>query len=666
MASTKGIPLAPLTGAFDPMSSPDEMASGTVRMRQNFQCVGEKKLRRGTGWEKLLNTSNYNNQDFHDQLLTFTDGSIRQPILTLFRAESTRKVRSLFLATQGKIAKLNGYSGNWQIIGDRFGGTLTTNASAPRFKVAQLGDYLAFTNNFDKPRYHILEQSQFEATPLINEFADLNAIGLSRAAVVWEWKNCLFFADVEMDGQRYGYRLLWSNYLDPIGFDPANAASITGRFDLDTKETILGGAPSANGFLIYTSHGIWEMTVVGGAASFAFRRAYNGEENQGVGLLKYPNTLLATSLGHIYLAENGPYSFNQYATAPVRTEWLYKSAQILYKSIDATNCQVHIAGQDGDEIFFFTADEGSPYHAPNIGLRVNLKYSMADKIDHGFTAILNFRPASIPTIRDFIVEHGICTLAGLAAAGYPYLKEGLPRPLPAPVAAFTPENFYTSVTQSINGKVTEDWTQSSPAVHSLCSLLAGARLDDFCLKCEGDTLLVAACSTDWCLKQLGRVFYRERCSNPTAVGSTTSDGYISAVGTYLLDGYESLMTFAPVYTDDSYVKADRFQLDYLSVPQDPPTLVCLRVGISAQVADSNEDTSRIVWFQHSCQPIKVLTNRTPAQHAQANTLPADFLQWVFERQGKILYFELSIDGTGGDATFSKVITAAKRIAAKNY
>lgn len=155
--ATKPITLSPLTGVLDLRSSPDLIPQGGVRMRQNLQTVAEGKLSRGTGWAKLLTKTGYNNSDFHDQLLTFGSG-IRQPITLLHEAQSFAGVRSLFAATQSRIFRLSEHGGNWKMLGSGFGGAASTSASAPRFRAARVGDYIAFTNDWDKPKYHILEQ----------------------------------------------------------------------------------------------------------------------------------------------------------------------------------------------------------------------------------------------------------------------------------------------------------------------------------------------------------------------------------------------------------------------------------------------------------------------------------------------------------------------------
>jgi len=667
-----GIPVAPLTGVLDVRSSPDAMPANSLRMRQNLQTVADGKLRRGTGWQKAFSgaITPYNNQDLHDQLLIFTGGVPRQPVTLLFEAESTRRVRHLLAAKQGAIFELNEWSGNWLVLGSGYGGTEVASAAATRFYATQLGDYLILTNDFDRPMVRLLEGASM-GDPLLEDIPDLATIGLSRAAVCWTWANCVFLADVEMDGQRFAYRLLWSNFLDPTGFDPGKVDSITGFKDLYTHERILAGRPTANSFLIYTTHGIWEMAVVGGEQSFAFVRRYNGEQNQGAGVLKYRNTLTALPDGHIYAAEDGLYSYSPYYLKPERLEWLHRSSGVLFDEIDEAHCDVHIGVMSRNELLLSFARKGAPNFCPDITLRTNMTYRVADVIDTGFTAFANYRSFRVPTIRDFIIERRICTLQGLADAGYPFGNEGLPNPLPEGTADFEPKSIYTLTPQTIGDVTTEDWEQAEADSDSLCALLGDFRMDELCRQCEGDTLLLAVSSRDWCIKQLGEVFYRERCTNPTAAGSTTGDGYASASGTFLLEGLDSILRFAPLYgpkndPNRSLVKVSSLTLDAIAMAQADPSVVSLRVGVSGMVADPNIEQGRIVWFQHSDQLLKWLTALTVAQHKARGTVPADLIGWRFERKGRVLYLELKIGGTGGDCELSGVVAEAELQAAQNY
>lgn len=657
-AQPKIIPSGALTGILDLRSSPEELVRGSLRMRQNLQTVGEGKLRRGSGWEKLLNkTSGYNNADFHDQMLSVSS-AIRQPVTMLFEAESSRKVRFLLAATQSVIAQLNAYSGAWTILGKGFGGQATTDGTAPRFKCARQGDYVVFTNDLDKVQYMVLEQPADTNGKFILPIDDMDVIGLSRARVIWCWHNCIFLANVEMDATRFGNRLVWSNFDDPTSFDPAKLNSITGFKDLYSHETILAGAPVGDVFCIYTTHGIWQMTVVGGEESFAFNRVYNGESNTSNDtrkcVLAYPNTLVNVHDGHAYLAIDGAYYFNPWTMVPDRPEWLHKATADLFDNIDTNACDAHIGIPWGDEVYFSIARKDAPNHLPDYTLRINKTYRAVDVVDAGFSAFCQFSPDQAQTVRDFIIENRICTLAGLTAAGYPYGPEGLPANPISPIADFAPDSFYTTITQTIGDVTTEDWNQANPSAHSLCTLLAGAVLDTICRECRGLPLLVGANSVDWCLKSLGTVFYRERCANPTAAGVTTADGYQSSVGSYLLDPITSIIRFPAVNIADSLSEFSQFEIKYLAVPQANPLPIGLRVGISAQPADSNATGDAIVWFTHRSQPLKLMTGKTMAEHIRDKTVPMERAHWHLWRVGRFIHIELSISGVGGDALFGSV------------
>ena len=1115
----KGIPVSPLTGVLDARSNPDALPQGSVRYRQNYQTVAQNTLRRGSGWTKLFSTTPYNNSDFHDQLLALS-GAMRQPVTLLFEANSTRGVRSLFAATQATIAQLNQNDGNWRIIGSGYGGDPVATGTARRFKCAQVGDYIAFTNDFERPVYHVLEQSPADGGALLNRFTDFDLIGLTRAKVVWAWHNCLFFADVEMDGDRIAYRLLWSNFKDPTSFDPAKLDSITGSKDLFDNEQILGGLPGlGNTFIIFTTQGMWEMSVTGNESSFGFRRIYNGEENKGVAVLKYPNTLVAVTNGQIYAAEDGIYLFNQYSGQPKRIEWLHRSTSLLYDTLDKSACDSHVAAMVNDEMLISVARIGAPNQLPDITLRVNMSYDVADIIDHGFSAFCGYRSYDVPTIRDFIIQNGICTLEALQDAGYGYGNEGLPSPLPDSTAPFQPLSVYTLTPQVIgtgdalgsaktvvevsrssnvatakvvahgystsdrvqiegisdpsfnnpnatitvvdvdhitypnkgpdltttaaavpfvrklgapvqataivlvDGTVTvkmnahgfstgqkvrvsprfggnpsvftalvsitvadvdtftypsgakvtdtqygmadivnaipahtpydwttggtphydnaqglvsgliyfyvpglnelklhlvgpntdlsstssftydgggidligvdnstfkfnyiynsatsappaagalrfnnatipsathlyvqrqdndgfdnsqklrnvqvndilrvqkhgdptifhtikvtnigkhnayydftftyvtgagtlvdtdpvdfssiptsetgklitasistglkvlvstvgpvltptlvsrndpdnvdvvtmtltahglltndliwvggisdtgfnafstpvvrivnlahptfsvtdanhftyvregnltdsksvsaptarkltntntsvEDWTRTNADSDSLCALLGNERLDDICRTCSGATLFVSASTQDLCLKQMGGVFYRERCANPTATGTTNDDGYTSSAGSYILDGYDSILRFAPMFTTapgQPYVQLSEFKMFYQDVGQQPPSTIGLRVGVSGQPKDPNITGCGMIWYQHSQKPITCLSNKTEAQHKATNTQPNQYAKWNLWREGRYLAIETTISGTNGDVTFTSVV-----------
>lgn len=654
----KGMPVAPLTGVLDLRSNPDLMPPGAVRMRQNLQTKGVSKLVRGCGWAKLLDGSGYNNQDLHDQLLTFSPGATRKPVTLLFPAEMPQGPRFLFAGTQSQIAILNEYSGDWRVLGSGFGGKDNPGPSAPRFKAAQVDAFVCFTNDFDPPQYHVLDSGVDQP---LNPFPDLYLIGVTRAAVCWSFHGCLFLADVVMDGQRFPNMILWSDYQNPTSFDPAKLNSITGQEFLNPGEQILAALPFGNTMVIYTNENIWSMTIVGGDQSFDFGVIYSGHDNRSVGLLKYPNTLVSVGDEHAYLAEDALYTFSPYYIKPTRPEWAHYSTPALYDTLDKSNCQVPVAHHHDCELFMSVPRVGAPGGMPDITLRFQLDWKVADIIDHGFSAFANYQSFSSPTIRDFAIQYGICTEAGLAALGYPMGQEGLPKPPVSPLVDSAPTCFYTTHTQTIDGVVVEDWTQPSADPNSLCAAMGDLSLDDFCRRCGADTIMVAASSQDWCLKDLGKVFYREQCLNPTGAGTTSSDGYSSSIGNYVLNGYDSILRFAPAFLagvpGDPPLVSEALKLDYEAVVASQPASVSLRIGVSAQPTDPNGPN--LLWFQHSSKLLEYQTDKTAAQHLAAGTIPAKIARWTYYREGRMLCPELRISGTGGQATLTRVTMDAK-------
>jgi hypothetical protein len=320
---------------------------------------------------------------------------------------------------------------------------------------------------------------------------------------------------------------------------------------------------------------------------------------------------------------------------------------------------VHVAGFANKEIIISYASKSATSHCPDKTLRISTEFNTVDVIDFGFTAFGVHHSYDVPTIRDFMVENGICTLEGLVAAGYPYLDEGLPNPVPESAVDNPPVHFYSNSTVSYFGETIEDYTQESADADSLCFALDGARLDDTCRACEGPILFVAAASDDWCLKQIGGVFYRDECTNVTGVGTTGEFGYTSSVGQYDQNGYDSIIRSAPLVGGGRLVQLDDVSVSFLPVVQNPPSKIGLRVGASAQISDPNTDLGLIVWHQHSLIDLKTISPKTAEQHRKSNTIPAETPHWPIFRKGKILYVELKVSGVGGDAEFSSMAGTAK-------
>jgi hypothetical protein len=660
----------PLTGMLDVRSSPDAMPPKAMRWRQNFKAVAQTLLRRRPQFEKFLNTSNYNNQDLHDQLLSLrVKYQVRQPITLVFPATATNGTRYIFAATESTIYALNEATGNWKIIADGYG-TGETASIGFRFYANQVGDIISFTNGIDLPFYHPIGQAKDPTTGLfVEDLSELELIGVATARVTWQFRGVSFFADVIQDGERKKYRIIWGDKDNPTSFDPAKEETLAGEQDLYFNEQVLGAKETIDGnvCLVYTTHGVWRMTAVADDRVFIFKRIYGDDDNRE-GCLKYRNSLVSIGDSHLYASDGDIYIFNQFMQKPQLVPWIHSACSRLFENINQSECDAFVStfvsDKDASEVWL-----SYPFGSNRLAtetLILNTRYSVADYMDHGFTSLCEYYPDPGRSIRDFILANGICTQEGLAEQGFPYDREGLPiSPLETP--AFTPTHIYTATPLSYGDGNVEDYTKETGDSDSLCALLGAVNLSTGeCRKgCVSEKLLVGVSSVDWCIKQIGRVFYREICVNPTAVGTSDSIGYHTAFGSYTLQGFESILRPAPLFgTPNDDVSLSTFEIEYIAVPAVSPAALQFRMGQSSQISDPNSDPCALKWIPLTDRELKCLSVSAATQ-IQQNSRPAETAHWRFEIKGHYVYFELKISGTGGDCKLSRLSTTGKPIPSRN-
>jgi hypothetical protein len=552
-----------------------------------------------------------------------------------------------------------------------------------------LGDYVFFTNGFDTPLYCQTDPPEYNA---LQPISDLSLIGLSVARKMWVWRNCLFLADVVMDGSRISYRFLWSDYNNPTSFDPSIQGSITGFQDLEYGDRILGGMPCGNSFIICTTLGFWELYVVSttstestttGTTTTTTVNETGAVQGQVFGIQKLPgispktalfyeNTLINVGDGILYMGRDRIYYFNLNMAAPEPLEWLHLADILIYQNIQSMVCEAHIGVYDytNSEAYFSVLTSNSTNGCPDVTLRINWQYKTVDFIDAGFTAMVDYRPQSVPTVRDWMIDQQICTPMYMAGDGFGWVYEGLPNPIPEPTAPFQPEVIITHAAMYVDGVTTEQWcamypnanefecTIRTPDGDSLCALMTAEGLTsifNYCQKCDSNPVLIGASSNDWCLKEFGEYFYRERCTNPTAVGSNSALGYTSATGSYLLDSYSSIIRFAVIFSPDALVTLERVTLNFLA---NAPGAITGRIGLSGQLVDPNVPNPCIKWNPISVKQLQCLSKLTPAQMQSKNIVPDKELRWDFLYSAKYVYVELSISGTLTDALFSGIVLNA--------
>lgn len=687
MIDLKPYTIAPLTGLLDDRSRPDLMPKESFRRILNWHVPEANKLSRRPGWTKLLSKeTGYNNEDLHDQMLAAQTYYIpipgsgvdpntidewpsdscdeneqlrttgRQPITLLFQAESTTGMKKLIAATESRVYAVNENKGTWKLLGDGYG-TNTTTAPAYRFYAAQCLNMVILTNNYNLPLSYMFDQKSVGCNmQALSTITDCEVIGLRRAAVVWVWRDVVFFANVEMDGQRYRHRMVWSDYQNPLSLDPSKPESIAAYQDLEYGEEILGGLPMGDIFLVYTNRRIWQIEAVGGDQVFSVTKRYNPTKNSvGEGVLAYRNTLVMIGDSHVYMGVDGIYEYDLYTPAPKRVDWIHLGTNQVFSTINETLCDAHIGVYNivTKELWFSWVEDGAG-NLPSKTIAINKQFQHVSTIDYGFSAFAMYQPNYLNTIRDFALQYCACTQLELDTYGYKYIKEGLPlAELANCVSGIT--CIYSTTDITVSGAVVEDFNQARPSAGSLCEALLEMKIDDFCPHCATAFIMVMASSTDYCLKQVADVYYRETCTNPTAIGTVSTTGYINAVATYSLDGYDSILNGKPESFGQPKLtkQVDRIDIEAAPVTQLVPSNLELRTGSSEQAIDPVIGGCPIMWTEQDPLSFECLDG-TIAENVAASTRPNEPFAWSLFDVGKFFHWELKISGTGGAGEFSAV------------
>lgn len=684
----KSLDWLPMTGHLDNRSIPSEMPPQSYRRLLNVWIPAANKLARSFGWEKLFSkVTGYNNEDFHDQLLALQtyydvlDDSVapedilslpnaacdvvlntrtigRQPVTLLHSFVSTIGSRTLLLGTESRIAALNEKNGNWRLLADGLGeGIDDGTCPRRRFYVSTNLDTAIFVNDYNQVLYWIYGSGPNGCDQQsVRPIPEMALIGVSSAAVTWTWQYTSFIANVVANGKRHPNRIIWSNYQDPLSWDPAKPETTASSVDLDYGETVLGGAPLGDYFYIFTDKGVWQLSVDKGGFFVWDKRYYH---KNGDSCLYYKNTLVTSGKEIYYFGRDGFYSFSQYRPAPERLDGPHLATGLIFHesrsgTISPEWCDNHVAGFNPrtKELLFSWVPEGSETGFPTSTFVHNVAYNGSSELDHGFTAFCSHQSDPSGTLRDYLLEICACTIAGLISNGMGFIKEGLPLTLEVEDC---PEfdSLYTNVAIAVDGTDLED---PNAAVDENALCLALGSIKDLCGGCPSDYTFIGACAVDWCLKQFTAVYSRERCTNPTAVGTTGANGYTSAVGTYVNDGYTTqLLSMAINFRDNRDDKTlRRIELEGIAEPQDEPSTLTLSIGQSHQVVDPlNGQLCGIIWHPQDdkfleCQSVSV------TQHGLDSSRPNETLEWPLFYQSLYFYFDFQITGTGGGFEMSRI------------
>lgn len=686
------IPWDPVTGIMDNRSHPAEMPDKSFRLLQNVYFPNENSSRRRPGYSKLSTAAVFHNDDLHDQMLalqnfyqgttgeSLVDSTVttypnvscvgpiatraigRQPVTMLFGAKSSNGTRRLMAGTESRIYVGDEASGTWKIIADGMGqGVQDGTCPGRRFKPTQNQDVVIFTNDYDEPVYWLFDQPTFGCLmQAVAKIPDMEVIGLTRAAQCWTWRGVTFFADIELDRVRYPHGIVWSDKDNPLSWDPSKPETIAGAKLLNSGEKILGHAEMNNVMLVFTDQRIWQISVVGGSESFHFDERYTPGEH-GKGCLVYPNTLVSTGSEVFYGGIDGIYRYDLYSPEPTRPEWIHRGTKVIFSDINARLCENHIAGfwpknPDTREIYFSWVPADGADGFPEQTLAIDLLRERTSVIDYGMTAMIYYETDNGDSLRQWLIDKCACSAQSLQDLGYGFIKEGLPRPKPPPPCEeFT--SLYTSQTLTVGDLTTEDYTKLTPDEGSFYLSVCDERVQDFCDRCAGEKKFIFALTDDWCLKQADQTLAREVCANPAASGTSDGTGYMTKTATYDSFGYKSIWRSCPQHFGSPGKEKEMsfFSVEAAPEPQTIPSELAIRIGMASQPVDPNRETDgALIWVEEDPKLLESQTESDPAKQVEEGTRPDEGFRWPVMAVGRYLYWELSVDGTGGDVTLARV------------
>lgn len=395
------VSIRPLSGALDTRTQPEEVAIGAWRWKQNCRLTSGTKLCRREGFEKAFNSQVYVNGDLHDQ--SYVNGQNQVVAATpefptlLFSAVDNSGARYLYAGTLNRIYLYNEGLGTWSNLLS-FGFGEVPGISQSRWKADELQEVVVFTNNLSVVQYTNVGSGTVQSIP------ELTSLGVATAGVVIQFAGFMLLMDVVQGSTRTSSRILWSDFNGPLHWTPGavynNVTSLANFQDLDYGAQILNAVEVAGSLWIYTTESIWRCSPTGDSSVFSFTKVYTDPVNHAKCLV-YPNTLVSVGTQMYYGSQEAIYYFDPFVPEPVREEWLYRGAALMFSDQYATDpncCQSPVASivPEETEIYISWPEASQNPNCINTKtLVINYQYSSVDIVDHGFSVFANFRPALV-------------------------------------------------------------------------------------------------------------------------------------------------------------------------------------------------------------------------------------------------------------------------------
>ena len=575
--------------------------------------------------------------------LYFISNQCRESITFLFPFKAVTGARRLLAGTKSRLYVNNDKAGNWRVLADGLGGVCRQecDCSDIRFSAAQVGNYVVLANGFNPVlawRYD--DGPAGDALWSADYVADLQALGITSARVVAQWKGFAIVGDVVVSGTAYPSRFYWSDAEDPLSWLPFGE-SLAGYHDLGRGEKIVNILPMDGRLVIYTDSAIYEADLVDDTdLVFRVEEIYRGPH-----VPKFAYAIASSGDLHIYASEDSIYVLYGNSRTPQRLEWLHRAAAVIYRGVESSwltgisimdafgkvnwdKCRQMVAGYNPVTSAFWFSWPTDDNDCPNKSLVIFPRYQRATIVDHGFTAFVSYQPDLSISLRDYVELFGICDASSLLEA-----KEG------EACEEGTPEEGYAYL---INPNETAD-----DPIHpdSVLAALCGHCISDYCLACEGEPLWLMASATDKTIKQ----FDADHFTREMLVSQTNAIFPLTSEATYEDETYSWLMQMdSSRWNSSGEKRITRTRAEYAAEVQS----TVLEFSVS-----SGEQPGCMAWNLADSVNIECLDGG-----AATDTLrPGEGATYNFHVIGRWIGWRMYIGTVGGPVCFSRLTLALNEV-----
>lgn len=217
-------------------------------------------------------------------------------------------------------------------------------------------------------------------------------------------------------------------------------------------------------------------------------------------------------------------------------------------------------------------------------------------------------------------------------------------------------NDYTLALHQNTESITNPYQTASYIDHGFTMFVSHAVSVEADQVCNAVTKFISASGADWCLKEMGGVFYRKMVTLGT--GDSVEDPRENDIehaeyGTSSVGYYNLMRGLAPLgYPNDEKIVRE-VALDHDTPnPTDPTNLLKLRLGNSYSIVDANSeaDTCRVQWSHiEDDKPLQCPNEATIEEMTDEGQRPDDATRWQSWIQNRQIYFEVTVTGPTGAA-----------------